>query len=242
MFCPPFAEGGKTTMRRRHYAAACALLLTLCAGIGAQTSLRTTRLACTDDVGAEPVVDIGDFLLGEINKYRRETWRWEQLMRASHAGLARCRAEQRPRAAVAHPQLVEAQGCEAPSAGVESPRGCRRGSASTATSDTPAWAGRRTPATASTAASRWTCRSSARTAQSSCAARARRIAGRRSSRCGSRSAPTAAAAASIPGRTPRDPAASSNAGSGSIAAPRTRSSKWRCGPVADPVAPTRPTG
>ncbi len=31
-----------------------------------------------------------------------------------------------------------------------------------------------------------------------------------------------------------------SAGSGSTAAPSTRTSKWRCGPVASPVAPTRP--
>ena len=37
------------------------------------------------------------------------------------------------------------------------------------------------------------------------------------------------------------PQACPSAGSGSTAAPRTRTSKWRCGPSASPVAPTRPS-
>ncbi len=52
------------------------------------------------------------------------------------------------------------------------------GSASTATSAVPRRAGAREPATATTAGCRWTSASSARTAPSSCAARARRTAGR----------------------------------------------------------------
>ena len=33
---------------------------------------------------AEPETDIGGFLLAEIQRYRKETWRWERLMRVRH--------------------------------------------------------------------------------------------------------------------------------------------------------------
>jgi Transglycosylase-like domain len=66
---------------RRHYAMACALLLALCAAVGAPKSFADDTTLPAPTTAPEPEIDIGDFLLGEINKYRRETWRWEQLMR-----------------------------------------------------------------------------------------------------------------------------------------------------------------
>jgi hypothetical protein len=66
---------------RRHYAVACALLLALCAAVGAPKSFADDTTPPAPTTAPEPEIDIGDFLLGEINKYRRETWRWEQLMR-----------------------------------------------------------------------------------------------------------------------------------------------------------------
>src|SRR4029079_5165269 len=66
-----------------------------------------------------------------------------------------------------------------------------------------------TPATRTGAASRWTAASCGRMRRASYCARVSRTAGRRSSRCGSRGAPTAAAAATAPGRTRRATAACS---------------------------------
>ena len=67
---------------RRHYAAACALLLAFCAAVGAPTSFADdTPPPAPTTTPPEPELDIGDFLLGEINTYRRETRRRERLIR-----------------------------------------------------------------------------------------------------------------------------------------------------------------
>jgi hypothetical protein len=75
----------------RQLTAACALLLAICAGIGAPSSFAddTPLPEPATTVTPEPETDIGDYLLGQIAKYRKETWRWESLMRIRRTPAAR---------------------------------------------------------------------------------------------------------------------------------------------------------
>jgi Transglycosylase-like domain len=67
---------------RRLLAAACACAVAFVAGVCAQSSMaEDSPPPPTTTTATEPETDIGDFLLGEIAKARRETWRWERLMR-----------------------------------------------------------------------------------------------------------------------------------------------------------------
>jgi hypothetical protein len=71
---------------RRLLAAACVLAVAFTAGVIAPASLAEddpapapTESTGTTTIGPES--DIGDFLLDDIGRYRKETWRWERLMR-----------------------------------------------------------------------------------------------------------------------------------------------------------------
>jgi hypothetical protein len=64
---------------RRLLAPACMLAVALGAGVGAPSSFAENEAEPTTAVAAE--VDIGNYLLGQIARYRKETWRWERLMR-----------------------------------------------------------------------------------------------------------------------------------------------------------------
>jgi hypothetical protein len=68
---------------RRLLAAACACAVAFIAGVHAPNSMaeEAPPPPTTTTTVPEPEVDIGDFLLKEISRYRRETWRWERLMR-----------------------------------------------------------------------------------------------------------------------------------------------------------------
>ena len=66
---------------RRLLAAACACAVAFGAGVSAQASMAEDVPPPPPTTALEPEVDIGDFLLAEIAKVRRETWRWERLMR-----------------------------------------------------------------------------------------------------------------------------------------------------------------
>jgi len=70
---------------RREIAAACAAAFIAGTGAIAPTSFADDEPpatpAATQAEPAEPETDIGDYLLGEIRKQRRATWRWESLMR-----------------------------------------------------------------------------------------------------------------------------------------------------------------
>jgi hypothetical protein len=66
---------------RRLLAAACACAVAFSAGVSAQASMAEDVPPPPPTTVPEPEVDIGDYLLAEIAKVRRETWRWERLMR-----------------------------------------------------------------------------------------------------------------------------------------------------------------
>lgn len=68
---------------RRLLPAACACAVAFTAGAYAPNSLAedAPQPPAATTTAPEPEVDIGDYLLGEIARYRRETWRWERLMR-----------------------------------------------------------------------------------------------------------------------------------------------------------------
>jgi hypothetical protein len=77
---------------RRHLAAACALAVTLVAGVvapvsNAETAPQTAPTAETTE--GTVVLDVGDRLLKQIRKLRRETWRWERLMRVRRTTASR---------------------------------------------------------------------------------------------------------------------------------------------------------
>src|SRR5688572_33268231 len=64
--------------------------MALIAGVYAPASIADDAPVTPPVETTEPETDIGNFLLAQIVKYRRETWRWERLMRvkrtrASHA-------------------------------------------------------------------------------------------------------------------------------------------------------------
>jgi hypothetical protein len=66
---------------RRLLAAACACAVAFSAGVSAQASMAEEVPPPAPTTAPEPEVDIGDYLLAEISKVRRETWHWERLMR-----------------------------------------------------------------------------------------------------------------------------------------------------------------
>ena len=74
---------------RRHLAAACVLSMALIAGVYAPASIAEDAPGPPPVETAEPETDIGNFLLAQIVKYRRETWRWERLMRVPRTRASR---------------------------------------------------------------------------------------------------------------------------------------------------------
>jgi hypothetical protein len=72
---------------RRLLAAACALAVALGAGATAPSSFAEGEPEPSTTLAVEPDIDIGNFLLGEIARYRKQTWHWERLM-----GIRRTRA------------------------------------------------------------------------------------------------------------------------------------------------------
>jgi hypothetical protein len=68
---------------QRLLAAACVLAVALTAGVIAPASLAEDDQQPTPPIttSTAPESDIGEFLLDEIAAVRRETWRWERLMR-----------------------------------------------------------------------------------------------------------------------------------------------------------------
>jgi hypothetical protein len=71
---------------RRLLAAACVLAVAFTAGVIAPASLAEDepQLAPTETTATtltSTESDIGDFLLDDIDRFRKETWRWERLMR-----------------------------------------------------------------------------------------------------------------------------------------------------------------
>lgn len=77
---------------RRLLSAACVLCAILVAGAVAPVSFADHEPApapTTTTATPEPVTDIGNYLLGEINRYRRATWRWERLMRVPRTPASR---------------------------------------------------------------------------------------------------------------------------------------------------------
>ena len=69
---------------RRQLAAGCALAFCLIAGTTAPASLAEDApppTTTTTTTAAEPDIDVGDVLLAQVRKARRDTWRWERLMR-----------------------------------------------------------------------------------------------------------------------------------------------------------------
>ena len=67
---------------QRLLALACLTAVALVAGVIAPSSFAEDEpTPTTTTATAEPDVDIGNFLLGEIRRYRKEVWRWERLMR-----------------------------------------------------------------------------------------------------------------------------------------------------------------
>jgi hypothetical protein len=76
------------------------LSVALIAGVYAPASIADDAPVTPPVETIEPETDIGNFLLAQIVKYRRETWRWEHLMRvrrtrASHAAERSNDREQR---------------------------------------------------------------------------------------------------------------------------------------------------
>ena len=86
---------------RRHLAAACVLSMALIAGVYAPASIAEDAPQPPPvETPTEPVTDVGNLLLVQIVKYRKETWRWENLMRvrrtrATHAAEGTNDREQR---------------------------------------------------------------------------------------------------------------------------------------------------
>jgi hypothetical protein len=76
---------------RNKLATACVLSMALIAGVYAPASIaEDAPEPLPIETTAEPKTDLGNLLLVQIVKYRKETWRWERLMRvkrtrASHA-------------------------------------------------------------------------------------------------------------------------------------------------------------
>ena len=65
----------------RLLAAACLSAVALGAGVLAPSSLAEDEPAPAETTTpTEATVDIGNFLLGDIRRYRRQVWRWERLM------------------------------------------------------------------------------------------------------------------------------------------------------------------
>lgn len=76
---------------RRQLAAACVLTFAFAAGISAPVSLAEGEPAPSETTVSTTAVpaDIGNYLLPEIYRARRETWRWERLMRVSRTRSTR---------------------------------------------------------------------------------------------------------------------------------------------------------
>jgi hypothetical protein len=81
---------------RRLLAPACMLAVALGAGVGAPSSFAENEAEPTTAVAAE--VDIGNYLLGQIARYRKETWRWERLMRIPRTRVYRAAERSNDRA------------------------------------------------------------------------------------------------------------------------------------------------
>ncbi len=69
---------------QRHLATACVLSIALIAGVYAPASIADDAPPPAPVETTEPDTDVGNLLLAQIVKYRRETWRWERLMRVPH--------------------------------------------------------------------------------------------------------------------------------------------------------------
>jgi hypothetical protein len=67
---------------RRQLALACLTAVALVAGVIAPSSFAEDEPLpiTTSATTTEPDVDLGNFLLGEIRRHRKEVWRWERLM------------------------------------------------------------------------------------------------------------------------------------------------------------------
>jgi hypothetical protein len=74
---------------RRQLAAACALSLTLIAGVYAPASIAEDAPTPPPITTTEPETDLGNLLLVQIVKSRHETWRWERLMRVPRTRASR---------------------------------------------------------------------------------------------------------------------------------------------------------
>lgn len=74
----------------KHLATACALSMALIAGVYAPASIAEDAPEPPPvETTTEPETDIGNFLLSQIVKYRRETWRWERLMNVPRTRASR---------------------------------------------------------------------------------------------------------------------------------------------------------
>ncbi len=75
---------------QRHLATACVLSMALIAGVYAPASIAEDAPEPPPvETPTEPETDVGNLLLAQIVKYRKETWRWERLMRLPRTRASR---------------------------------------------------------------------------------------------------------------------------------------------------------
>jgi hypothetical protein len=75
---------------QRQLATACVLSIALIAGVHAPASIAEDAPEPTPvETSTEPETDVGNLLLAQIVKYRKETWRWERLMRLPRTRASR---------------------------------------------------------------------------------------------------------------------------------------------------------
>ena len=75
---------------QRHLATACVLSMALIAGVYAPASIAEDAPEPPPvETPTEPETDVGNLLLAQIVKYRKETWRWERLMRVQRTRTSR---------------------------------------------------------------------------------------------------------------------------------------------------------
>jgi hypothetical protein len=74
---------------RNQLATACVLSMALIAGVYAPASIAEDAPAPPSIETTAPTTDLGNLLLVQIVKYRKETWRWERLMRVTRTRATR---------------------------------------------------------------------------------------------------------------------------------------------------------